>query len=182
SEDFVHPLGGDSLYGNSTFPFTANDKLTPTPPGPPDPPLVGTCTGFDPLSPFPCNVPGRPNFAPNAKVSGGDFPLNDWNHPTRLVPRGSGPNDTVTLQQEMFDAIQDTNDAVTSQGIRLTQFTSVNPGSDVDSGTPLKDIANTLSPGTPNFDCGPGVTDRACRRTEPRNAPTMINAIFNFDN
>ena len=182
SEDFVHPLGGDSLYGNSTVPFTANDKLTPTPPGPHDPPLVGTCTGFDPLSPFPCNVPGRPNFAPNAKVSGGDFPLNDWNHPTRLVPRGSGPNDTVTLQQEMFDAIQDTNDAVTSQGIRLTQFTGVNPGSDVDSGTPLKDIANTLSPGTPNFDCGPGVTDRACRRTEPRNAPTMINAIFNFDN
>ena len=182
SEDFNHPLGGDSLYGNSTVPFTAMDKLTPTPPGPADPPAVGTCTGFDPLSPFPCNVPGRPNFAPNSTVSGGDFPLNDWNHPTRLVPRGVGKSVTVTLQQEMFDAIQDTNDVVASQGIRLTQFTGVNPGSDVDSGTPSTDIANTLTPGTRSFGCGPGVTDRACRRTEPRNAPTMINAIFNFDN
>jgi len=171
----TNSLTGDSFYGNSTVPFTANDPLTPNPPGPHDPPLVGTCTGFDPLSPFACNVPGHPTFAPNSTVVGGDFPLNDWNHPTRLVPRGIGKSVTVTLQQEMFDAIQDTNDVVASQGVRLTKFTGVNPGSSVDSGTPLCDIANTSTPGIPSLS---GVQ----RRTEPRNAPTMINAILNFDN
>lgn len=172
SEDFKHPLGGDSLFGNSTVPFTANDPVGigfGVPPN--DPPLLTTCTGDDPLVPWPCNVPGHPNFNPNITVAGGDFPLNDWDHPTQLVPRGTG----VTVQQEFADVTRDTNDAVTSQGVRLTQFLHVNPGSAVDSGTPLPDIANTVTPGVPNLS---GVV----RRTEPRNAPTMINAVFNYDN
>jgi cytochrome c peroxidase len=158
----INSLTGDSFFGNSTVPFTANDPLTPNPPGPSDPP------------PANLNVPGLPSFGPNATVVGGNFPLNDWGHPTKLVPRGIG-SIKVSLQQEFADATQDTNDSVTSQGVRLTQFLNVVPGSAVDNGTPLCDIANTATPGLPNLN---GVV----RRTEPRNAPTMINAVFNFDN
>ncbi len=160
SQDFkLGPLGGDNSFGNSTVPYTANDPLTPNPPGPSEPP------------PANLNVPGHPTFKPNYHLNAGDFPLNDWNHPTQLVPRGP----SVTVQQEMADASADTNDVVSSQGIRHAKFVGVTPGSAADQGTPLPDIWNTTSPGQLS-------ATHTLRRVEPRNAPTMINAIFNYDN
>src|SRR4029077_9811843 len=142
-------LGGDALFGNSTVPYTANDPNAPVPMEPPDPNL---------------NRPGHPTFAPNYKMNAGDFPLNDWFSPTELTPRGPG----VTLFEEMSNVSRDTNDIVASQGVRLTKFLSITPGSAFDNGSALPDLFN--------------VNGGAVRRAMPRNSPTMINAVFNFDN
>ena len=143
-------LGGDALFGNSTVPYTANDPNAPVPMEPPDPNL---------------NRPGHPTFAPNYKMNAGDFPLNDWFSPTELTPRGPG----TTLFEEMSNVSRDTNDIVASQGVRLTKFLGITPGSAFDKGGPtLPDLFNVN-----------GVT---VRRAMPRNSPTMINAVFNFDN
>jgi len=143
-------LGGDALFGNSTVPYTANDPNAPVPMEPPDPNL---------------NRPGHPTFAPNYKMNAGDFPLNDWFSPTELTPRGPG----VTLFEEMSNVSRDTNDIVASQGVRLTKFLGITPGSAFDKGGPtLPDLFN--------------VNGGTVRRAMPRNSPTMINAVFNFDN
>src|SRR4029077_5054775 len=142
-------LGGDALFGNSTVPYTANDPNAPVPMEPPDPNL---------------NRPGHPTFAPNYKMNAGDFPLNDWFSPTELTPRGPG----VTLFEEMSNVSRDTNDIVASQGVRLTKFLSITPGSAFDNGSALPDLFN--------------VNGGTVRRAMPRNSPTMINAVFNFDN
>ena len=64
---------------------------------------------------------------------------------------------------------------ISSQGVRHTVFTGVMPGNPVDQGTPEPDIFNLASPGQVN-------KDTLVRRVEPRNAPTVINAVFDFDN
>jgi cytochrome c peroxidase len=152
-------LGGDNMFGNSTVPYTANDPNTPNPPGPVEP------------APAALNVPGHPQFNPNYQVNSNDFPLNDWFRPTELTPRGPG----VTLNDEFANASRDTNDIMASQGVRFTTFVAVQPGSAVDKGTPKPDIFNTSTPGVLN-------SHGVVRRAMPRNAPTMINAVFNFDN
>src|SRR5438270_3599061 len=149
-------LGGDALFGNSTVPYTANDPNAPVPMEPPDPNL---------------NRPGHPTFAPNYTMNAADFPLNDWFSLTELTPRGPG----VTLFEEMSNVSRDTNDILASQGVRFTKFVAVNPGSAVDSGTPNADIFNLATPGTLNL-------NGRVRRAMPRNSPTMVNAVFNFDN
>jgi len=150
-------LGGDALFGNSTVPFTANDPNSAIPMEPPDPNF---------------NRPGHPTFAPNYRVTANDFPLNDWFSPTELTPRGPG----VSLFEEMTNVSRDTNDIVASQGVRFAKFTGINPGKAVDSGTALSDLFNTTGIS--------GKLDAATRvrRAMLRNSPTMINAVFNFDN
>src|SRR6185369_3348931 len=64
---------------------------------------------------------------------------------------------------------RDANDVVGSQGMHLTTFTGVIPGSAVDSGIPEPD---------PVFQVG-GVNTR---RVTARNAPSVIDAVFNFNN
>jgi cytochrome c peroxidase len=151
------PIGGDNSFGNSTVPFTANDFNNPL--GPVEPPEPGF------------NVPGLPQFGPNYQLTKADFPLNSWFNPTSLVPRGLG----VNFLQEMDNIDRDTNDVVSSMGVRRTQFGGVTSGSAVDKGTPLGDVFNLANPGQLD------VASRV-RRVEPRNAPTTFNAVFNFDN
>lgn len=155
----LNPLGGDNSFGNSTVPYTANDLNTPNPPGPVEP------------APEFINVPGLPQFTPNYQLTALDFPLNGWFNPTLFVPRGPG----TTIFDEFFNVDQDTNDVVSSMGIRHTLFKGVTPGSAVDSGTPAADIFNTAAPGQLT-------RQKVVRRVEPRNAPTVINAVFNYDN
>jgi cytochrome c peroxidase len=154
-------LGGDNTFGDATMPYTANDPNTPTPPGPVEPP------------PANLNVPGHPQFAPNYTVTAGDFPVNDWFNPTELTPRGPG----VTPLEEADNVAADSNDVIASQGVRFGKCNSpcTTPGQLVDNGTAAADIWNTLTPGFLN---SVGVV----RRAMPRNAPTMVNAVFNFDN
>jgi cytochrome c peroxidase len=91
-----------------------------------------------------------------------------------------GPNDTLLpsdfpfhqRQNPDFQAstvLRDANDVVGSQGVKLTQFVGVVPGSAEDNGVPVAD---------PVFTSG----GANMRRVTARNAPTVINAIFNFNN
>jgi len=96
------------------------------------------------------------------------------------------PNDTLTREDFPFvKSIQDlnrtsddrvepgsnnSNDIAGSMGMLFTRFDGVRAGFPVDSGTPQPD---------PLFN----VDGRAnVRRVEPRNSPTVINAVFNFTN
>jgi cytochrome c peroxidase len=93
---------------------------------------------------------------PNYQLTGADFPFFQTNPVDRL------PNDGGVITR-------DVNDIVSSQGVRFTQFLDVVPGSRVDLGTTIPDPVFHLN--------GTNI-----RRVEPRNAPTVINAVFNFDN
>jgi cytochrome c peroxidase len=158
--NFHGPMGGDNLFGNSTVPFTANDPNNPVGPiEPPDPNF---------------NVPGHPSFTPNCDLVRADFPLNGWFNPTAKVPRRPFPPN-VTVFEELALVDIDTNDVIGSQGVRNTQFVAVTPRSAVDQGTPLPDIFNVVTPGQFNL-------EGRVRRVTGRNAPTTINAVFNFEN
>ena len=92
-----------------------------------------------------------------------------------------GPNDTLLASDFPFHkrqvpdfqasvVLRDANDVVGSQGITLTQFVGLRPpGEAVENGVPLAD---------PVFQVG-GVN---MRRVTARNAPSVIDAVFNFNN
>jgi cytochrome c peroxidase len=91
-----------------------------------------------------------------------------------------GPNETLLPEDFPFHqrqnpdfqsspVLRDANDVVGSQGVKLTRFLGISPGSAVESGIPVAD---------PVFQVG-GVN---MRRVTPRNVPTNINAVFNFSN
>ena len=67
------------------------------------------------------------------------------------------------------NVISDTNDVVSSQGVELMQFVDIIPGNPVDVGSPIPDSVFNIA--------GTNI-----RRVEPRNTPSVINAVFNFDN
>jgi len=66
-------------------------------------------------------------------------------------------------------ALRDVNDPVSSMGVLFAEFLKVRFGFPADAGRPLAD---------PVFNVG-GVNTR---RTEPRNSPTVIGAVFNATN
>jgi cytochrome c peroxidase len=61
--------------------------------------------------------------------------------------------------------LRDWNDVVSSQGVRLRQFVDIVPGQAEELSTAISD---------PVY--------RGARRVEPRNTPSVINAVFNFAN
>jgi cytochrome c peroxidase len=89
---------------------------------------------------------------PNETFQSTDFPFLE-----RLDP------DTQSL------ILRDSNDIVGSQGVRFTDFQSIVPGSAVDNGTLHPD--NIFN-----------VNGNNTRRVTGRQAPSVINAIFNFNN
>jgi cytochrome c peroxidase len=62
----------------------------------------------------------------------------------------------------------DTNDVASSQGVSRQHFVDIVPGSATDLGSPEASIFNRATP--------------PAREVEPRNTPTMVNAVFNFRN
>jgi cytochrome c peroxidase len=68
--------------------------------------------------------------------------------------------------------VRDSNDVVGSQGVTMTDFVSINTGSAIDNGTPVLD---------PVFNVG-GTISGNTQRVTARNTPTVINAVFNFNN
>jgi cytochrome c peroxidase len=93
---------------------------------------------------------------------------------------GTGPNYTLKLTDFPFHMLQnvndrhsnvlsDRNDVASSQGVVGHTFDWVNPTNPVDGGTLFDD--QTFFVGTSKT-----------RRVEPRNTPTVINAVFNFRN
>lgn len=90
---------------------------------------------------------------PNFKLEAGDFPFHKLTDPT---DRNS-------------EVLSDSNDVVSSQGVALMRFLDIAPGSFRDLGTFMRD--DTFN-----------VDGTNTRRVEPRNTPSIINAVFNFDN
>src|SRR5712664_64881 len=88
---------------------------------------------------------------PNFQLKASDFPLHKL----------ANPNDQNSA------VLFDTNDIVSSQGVRTFAFTNVIVGNATDAGISIPD---------PIF----SVNGVDVRRVEPRNTPTMINTIFNF--
>jgi cytochrome c peroxidase len=106
---------------------------------------------------------GFPHFGPDYTLVAIDFPLHDL----------------VNSEEENFllrEVRRDTNDVVSSMGVFASTFDGVAPGIPGDLGTPFVDtIFNILTPTAGNI--GDNV-----RRVEPRNTPTVINAVFNHSN
>src|SRR2546428_6678197 len=90
---------------------------------------------------------------PNYQLKASHFP------PHKLA----NPNDQTSA------VLFDTNDIVSSQGVRNITFTNVIVGNATDAGISIPDPIFSVN----------GVN---VRRVEPRNTPTMINAVFNFRN
>jgi cytochrome c peroxidase len=89
---------------------------------------------------------------PNSQLTPSDFPL------TRLAVPG---------QRGELDPLTDNNDVVSSQGVFSADFVSTRPGRARDKTTSKVDQSG-FRVGTKNV-----------RRVEPRNTPTVINAVFN---
>ncbi len=96
---------------------------------------------------------------PNRKLSPSDFPfvkvIQDY------VLRDDGG---------IAPARANSNDIASSMGVSLSLFNGVQPGIALEGGTPLLDTIWNIN----------GVT--TVRRVEPRNTPSVINAVFNFSN
>src|SRR2546427_509850 len=88
---------------------------------------------------------------PNYQLKASDFPTH----------RLANPNDQNSA------VLFDTNDVVSSQGVRPFAFTNVIVGNATDAGISTPDPIFSVN----------GVN---VRKVEPRNTPTMINTIFNF--
>ncbi len=107
-------------------------------------------------------VLGFPQFMPDYTLTEADFPFHRLDDPennnfsTRVVT-------------------QDTNDVVSSMGVFAANFTAI--------GAPLLDAGIAFADPIFNLDT-PAASDvnRNVRRVEPRNTPTVINAVFNHSN
>jgi len=95
---------------------------------------------------------------PNYTLKSSDFPLT----------RHADVNDAATMTD-------DKNEVVSSQGVFTNSFVSVSRTGEADTCTAVSDAV---------FHGGSGfnVLGTNTRRVEPRNAPTVFNAVFNFRN
>jgi len=94
------------------------------------------------------------NKGPNATLASSDFPFHVKADPLLFTS----------------DVVRDSNDVVASQGVSFSQFVDANTGQAIDETSPVTDPQG--------FQVG-GVNTR---RVEPRNTPTVINAVFNHRN
>ncbi len=107
----------------------------------------------------------------NPGTNGGDSLFHGTNAPNMTLRAADFPFHKL-IDPDFSDsglARPDSNDICGSQGVVLTQFVDIQPGSAVEIGAPLPD---------PVFNVN-GVN---VRRVEPRNTPSVINAAFNFTN
>jgi cytochrome c peroxidase len=108
-------------------------------------------------------VPGFPQFGPDYSLGEADFPFH-----TLLVPDENNFDNRTVLR--------DTNDVTSSMGAFAANFTAVVRGQSADVGTPFVDP--TFNRETP----AATLTSENVRRVEPRNTPTVINAVFTHAN
>jgi cytochrome c peroxidase len=154
SRNRINP-GPDSIFGNNTT--TVKTFST------------NLATGV--TSPVDLRATGNPRFAPNYALQPIDFPLfSSQPVSARLLldPLTGRTGDEVSF---LFD----TNDVIGSPGIRLADFLAIN-NTALDNGTPLVDQVFNTGP-TPNGD-----PLNNTRQVTRRNAPSVINAVFNYAN
>lgn len=95
------------------------------------------------------DIGGRPNY----QLTAANYPFHKLSDP----------------KNRSSNVLADSNDITGSQGVFRSEFVDVNPGSDKDIVTPLKDDVFNVN--------GTNV-----RQVTGRNSPTTINAVFNFRN
>src|SRR5689334_12021828 len=100
----------------------------------------------------------HPGFGPNHQLSLSDFPLHQLSDPTRS-------NSFV---------LSDNNNIVGSQGVYLTNFNDVVLGLGPENVTDVADPIWNIS--------DPAGARMNVRQSTPRNAPPVINAVFNYRN
>ncbi|HET6203224.1 MAG TPA: cytochrome c peroxidase [Planctomycetota bacterium] len=93
---------------------------------------------------------------PNFELAAEDFPFHALKDPEE---------ENFLLREVLFD----TDDVASSQGVFGAAFAGITPGVPGDVGAPFAD---------PVFQVG----GSNVRRVEPRNTPTIVNAVFNFAN
>ncbi|MEW6720954.1 MAG: cytochrome c peroxidase [Thermodesulfobacteriota bacterium] len=109
----------------------------------------------------------------NNRTGGYDFPQFGPNY--AMLPEDSLLHERTYPGHQQSDAIvRDTNDVVGSQGVRMSQFVAVVPGSAVDQVTPLQDPIFHHADSSAPFN--------NVRQVTARNTPSVINAVFNFTN
>ncbi|MBI2934598.1 MAG: hypothetical protein HYY29_03400 [Chloroflexi bacterium] len=101
-------------------------------------------------------IAGFPRFAPNYNMVKDDLPSH------QLV-------DDENRSFSFRGITRSTNDVVSSQGVFKANFTGTTPGQMKDNGVPVADNVYNVA----------GVN---VRRVEPRNTPSVINAVHNVDN
>ena len=119
-------------------------------------------TFLDPL--FPTSGKG-----PNYTLKKADFPLRQYKEPEVPVENLAVQNDRNA------EVVYDSDDIISSQGVFQSQFNSLTPSG-------KKENCNKQFPtsglGMALFNVG----GNAVRQVEPRNTPTVINAVYNFRN
>ncbi len=95
----------------------------------------------------------------NQELTPAHFPLHKLRNQHAVGEPGNNESNVVV----------DNNDVVSSQGVVLMDFVDIQIGNPVDIGAAVVD---------PVFN----VNGTNVRRVEPRNTPTVINAVFNFEN
>lgn len=152
STNQIHP-GPDTIFGNNS---TVINSFT-----------TDLQTGL--TIPQTLRALGNPRLKPNYSLESFDFPLfKPFPADARLI---IDPLTGLTTDQVSF--VLDTNDVVGSQGIRLTNFLAINNTAQ-DNGSPLVDQIFHTGP-NPN-------TINNIRQVTRRNAPSVINAVFNYAN
>jgi cytochrome c peroxidase len=117
---------------------------------------------MDPL--LPSNGKG-----PNYMLTLGDFPLRKYKEPET-------PVDGQPLQADRnAEVLYDTDDIISSQGVYHSTFNGLNPKGKTEI---CEKRFPTEGPEMPLFN----VKGYSLRQVEPRNTPTIINAVYNFRN
>ncbi|MFZ2406796.1 MAG: cytochrome c peroxidase [Methylobacter sp.] len=119
-------------------------------------------TNLDPL-------PAAPGKGPNYTLKKEDFPLRKYQEP-------ENPVEGQPLQADRnAEVVYDSDDVISSQGVYLSTFNRL-------SSSGKKEKCNKRfplsGPDMPLFN----VAGYSVRQVEPRNTPTVINAVYNFRN
>jgi cytochrome c peroxidase len=108
-------------------------------------------------------VPGFPQLQPDDILGAVNFPLHVLKDPEES-------------NFSLREVLRDTNDVVSSMGVFPALFTGIMEGVPFDGGDAFLDP--TFNRDTPSAN----TVDRNVRRVEPRNTPTVFNAVFNHSN
>lgn len=105
----------------------------------------------------------------NYTLKKADFPLRQYKEPEVVIENLAVQNDRNA------EVIYDSDDIVSSQGVFYSHFNSLTPSGIKENCT---NTFPTSGPDMPLFNVG----GNAVRQVEPRNTPTVINAVYNFRN
>lgn len=105
----------------------------------------------------------------NTLHRGGDSKFGNGKHPNAALGQNDFPFVQFANEVDRTSARTERDDRVGAQGVTKTQFLGITPGHDVDAGRALRDDTFHRQ-------------GRNTRQSTGRNAPTVINAVFNFSN